>query len=54
MSFLVGVVLISVGATLVVILVAACLFHFCRSEEKEEEEEEAAHSRHDSYATMQN
>ena len=51
-----GVVLISVGATLVVILVAACLFHFCRSsEDKDEDDDESSgHSRHDSYATMQN
>ena len=48
-----GVVLISVGATLVVILVAACLFHFCRSDEKEEEDDSSHGARHDNYATMQ-
>ena len=53
LSRVAGVVLISVGATLVVMLVAACLFHFCRSSEKEEEDEAAHGSRHDNYATMQ-
>jgi hypothetical protein len=50
------VVLISVGATLAVIAIAAALFHFCKTREKAEDEdrEKAALANGSQYAAMQN